>query len=278
MPTPSRKTILLATDQQRSVLNALDANRPHPIAYTPYGHRPLENGLLSLLGFNGERPDPVTGHYHLGNGYRQFNPVLMRFNSPDSWSPFGEGGLNAYAYCNGDPRNCEDKNGHTGTFFAIFKIPRPNFIYKKSTSTLFAETATLKRPDTKIIGTSTQMDIKGSAQKNNSSISSPELQKTVRPEHNSSRKTKLKHEIKELANTKIPHIENQISYWEKNIIKRDSIWKNSSTSHTRNELIEFRNTAKFTLNQINTGIANLNTSSTKALTTLRDDLSNIREF
>ena len=83
---------LLATDQQRSVLNALDATQPHPLAYTPYGHRPPENGLLSLLGFNGERSDPVTGHYLFGNGYRAFNPVLMRFNSPDSWSPFGEGG------------------------------------------------------------------------------------------------------------------------------------------------------------------------------------------
>ncbi|SCZ34044.1 MULTISPECIES: RHS repeat-associated core domain-containing protein [unclassified Pseudomonas] len=105
-------TTLLATDQQRSVLNALDATRPHPLAYTPYGHRPAENGLLSLLGFNGERPDPVTGHYLLGHGYRAFNPVLMRFNSPDSLSPFGEGGVNAYAYCAGDPVNKSDPNGH----------------------------------------------------------------------------------------------------------------------------------------------------------------------
>ena len=105
-------TALLASDHQGSILNALDGARPNPIAYTSYGHRPLENGLLSLLGFNGERADPVTGHYHLGNGYRQFNPVLMRFNSPDSWSPFGQGGLNAYAYCEGDPRNRVDPTGH----------------------------------------------------------------------------------------------------------------------------------------------------------------------
>ncbi|WP_236039905.1 RHS repeat-associated core domain-containing protein [Pseudomonas ogarae] len=105
-------TTLLATDQQRSVLNALDATGPHPLAYTPYGHRPAENGLLSLLGFNGERPGPVTGHYLLGNGYRAFNPVLMRFNSPDSLSPFGDGGVNAYAYCNGDPTNNTDPSGH----------------------------------------------------------------------------------------------------------------------------------------------------------------------
>jgi RHS repeat-associated protein len=91
MPTSSRKTILLATDQQQSVLNASHATQNHPLAYSPYGHRPPGNGLLSLLGFNGELPDSVTGHYHLGKGYRQFNPVLMRFNSPDSWSPFGDG-------------------------------------------------------------------------------------------------------------------------------------------------------------------------------------------
>ncbi|SED93125.1 RHS repeat-associated core domain-containing protein [Pseudomonas kilonensis] len=106
------KTALLATDQQRSVLNVLDANRVHPLAYSPYGHRPAESGLLSLLGFNGERPDPVTGHYLLGNGYRAFNPVLMRFNSPDSLSPFGEGGVNAYGYCGGDSINRSDPTGH----------------------------------------------------------------------------------------------------------------------------------------------------------------------
>ncbi|MFJ2444894.1 RHS repeat-associated core domain-containing protein [Pseudomonas sp. NPDC087626] len=103
---------LLVTDQQRSVLAILDATRSHHLAYTPYGHRIPENGLLSLLGFNGERPDPVTGHYLLGNGYRAFNPVLMRFNSPDSWSPFGEGGLNAYGYGVGDPVNKRDDTGH----------------------------------------------------------------------------------------------------------------------------------------------------------------------
>ncbi|EXF92127.1 type IV secretion protein Rhs [Pseudomonas fluorescens HK44] len=110
------ETRLLATDQQRSVLNALDAMPPHAIVYTPYGHRPPVNGLLSLLGFNGERPDPVTGHYLLGNGYRAFNPVLMRFNSPDSLSPFARGGINPYAYCSGDPLNRRDPTGHFSFF------------------------------------------------------------------------------------------------------------------------------------------------------------------
>lgn len=113
-------TTLLATDQQRSVLQTLKANHPpQPIAYSPYGHRPVENGLLSLLGFNGERPDPVTGCYLLGNGYRAFNPVLMRFNSPDSWSPFGKGELNAYGYCAGEPINRRDPTGHAFIFKAL---------------------------------------------------------------------------------------------------------------------------------------------------------------
>ncbi|MFW0758626.1 RHS repeat-associated core domain-containing protein [Pseudomonas sp. H11T01] len=102
---------LLATDQQRSVLHAIDGVQHRQKVYSPYGHRRAESGLSSLLGFNGERPDPVTGHYLLGNGHRAFNPVLMRFNSPDRLSPFGQGGLNPYAYCLGDPVNRSDPTG-----------------------------------------------------------------------------------------------------------------------------------------------------------------------
>lgn len=123
---------LLATDLQRSVLHTLKSGRqPQPIAYSPYGHRPAESGLSSLLGFNGERPDPVTGHYLLGNGYRAFNPVLMRFNSPDSLSPFGKGGLNIYAYCLGNPITGTDP---TGRFSLIPKFVRKIFNQLKGTT------------------------------------------------------------------------------------------------------------------------------------------------
>lgn len=52
------------------------------------------------------------GGYLLGNGYRTYNPALMRFNSPDSLSPFEAGGLNPYSYCSGDPINNIDPSGH----------------------------------------------------------------------------------------------------------------------------------------------------------------------
>ncbi|WP_335945690.1 RHS repeat-associated core domain-containing protein [Pseudomonas sp. G166] len=120
------KTTLLATDQQHSVLQTRTTTDTHHLAYTAYGHHPVESGLSSLLGFNGERRDSVTGHYLLGQGNRAFNPVLMRFNSPDELSPFGDGGINAYAYCGGDPVNWHDPSGNIPSSF------RPWNIFNKS--------------------------------------------------------------------------------------------------------------------------------------------------
>ncbi|MEE8873826.1 RHS repeat-associated core domain-containing protein [Pseudomonas helleri] len=114
-------TTLLATDQQASVLNGVSPKGAlHAQAYSPFGHHPIGTSLNGA-GFNGERPEPVTGHYLLGQGYRAFNPVLMRFNSPDSWSPFGDGGINAYAYCDNDPLNKVDPTGHIPNIFKRLK-------------------------------------------------------------------------------------------------------------------------------------------------------------
>lgn len=102
---------VLTVDQQRTVLcRAGQYQSRQPLVYTPYGQPSQRPGWL---GFNGGRPDPITLHYLLGNGYRGFNPVLMRFNSPDSMSPFGLGGLNAYSYCRQDPINYQDPSGNS---------------------------------------------------------------------------------------------------------------------------------------------------------------------
>ncbi|UXZ99047.1 RHS repeat-associated core domain-containing protein [Pseudomonas phytophila] len=111
---------LLGCDQQGSVLQSVTGNQIQRSVYTPYGGSAIEGGLQSLLGFNGEQPDPVTGCYLLGNGYRAYNPVLMRFHSPDTMSPFDSGGINPYAYCVGDPVNMTDPTGHF-SFKKFFK-------------------------------------------------------------------------------------------------------------------------------------------------------------
>ncbi|WP_420794027.1 RHS repeat-associated core domain-containing protein [Pseudomonas kurunegalensis] len=84
---------------------------PTSLQYTVYGHDGCDQFAL-VLRFSGQRKESATGYYLLGNGYRAFNPVLMRFHSPDSLSPMGAGGLNCYAYCGGDPVNNTDPTGH----------------------------------------------------------------------------------------------------------------------------------------------------------------------
>ncbi|MCY1433952.1 hypothetical protein D9M71_499940 [compost metagenome] len=58
----------------------------------------------------------------------------MRFNSPDSWSPFGKGGVNAYAYCEGDPRNRVDPTGHV--FESLINSLRKLFKFASKPQTL----------------------------------------------------------------------------------------------------------------------------------------------
>ncbi|WP_095080135.1 RHS repeat-associated core domain-containing protein [Pseudomonas sp. Irchel s3h17] len=175
-------TTLLATDQQRSVLQTLKADRPpQPIAYSPYGHRPVESGLLSLLGFNGERPDPVTGCYLLGNGYRAFNPVLMRFNSPDNLSPFGVGGLNAYIYCGGEPVLGSDPTGHKNIARSLWKGIQNLFI-GRTPSKLRTPTSVVKTNSTADL-TSSQLTSNTARQPSNSSFSSTQSAGSFNPRH-----------------------------------------------------------------------------------------------
>ncbi|VVQ14733.1 hypothetical protein PS918_05765 [Pseudomonas fluorescens] len=111
MPARSRKTLLLAPDYAGSVSNTVDSTRNNAIAYTPYGDSPTGEDPQNQFRFNGVFREAMTGWYSLGNGYRMYSPVLMRFLNQDSFSPFGKGGLNAYAYCGGDSINRRDPNG-----------------------------------------------------------------------------------------------------------------------------------------------------------------------
>ena len=107
------EVMLLAGDDKNSVLSEISQGAVKSIAYSAYGHRTQSASVNCHLGYNGERRETQTGWYLLGNGYRVFNPLLMRFHSPDNLSPFGKGGLNAYIYCVGDPINSVDPTGHS---------------------------------------------------------------------------------------------------------------------------------------------------------------------
>ncbi|WP_367598353.1 RHS repeat-associated core domain-containing protein [Pseudomonas fulva] len=113
---------MLRVNQANSVLGmATD-----PMTYSAYGY--LEaSPLATLLAFNGQRLDLTLQGYMLGNGYRIYSPCLRRFHSPDALSPFEEGGLNAFSYCEGDPVNKLDPSGH----FSLFK-PRTWFRSKSA--------------------------------------------------------------------------------------------------------------------------------------------------
>lgn len=89
--------------------------------YCAYGYPAEESG--ASIAFNGEWLDSISQGYLLGSGYRLYSPTLRRFFAADTYSPFGAGGLNAYAYCAGDPVNRVDPSGHklsiTGALKAV---------------------------------------------------------------------------------------------------------------------------------------------------------------
>lgn len=104
-------TVLFATDAHNTLLSQLLDGGVLPLAHDAYGHRAAMGELPTAMGFNGQLREAATGWYHLGNGHRVYNPALRRFHSPDQLSPFAAGGINAYAYCGGDPVNFTDPTG-----------------------------------------------------------------------------------------------------------------------------------------------------------------------
>lgn len=102
--------LLLTSDRNSSVLSTDTYSRRR--SYTPYGFIQRDRDNDTVFAFNGQPLEAIGGHYLLGNGYRAYNPTLMRFNSPDSFSPFNAGGLNCYAYVGNEPISRTDPTGH----------------------------------------------------------------------------------------------------------------------------------------------------------------------
>lgn len=125
--TSEASSSLIATDTANTVMVDARPGEKWSFSYTPYGQRESTCSARNPYAFNGEPLDPITGSYFLGQGYRLFSPGLKRFHRPDSLSPFQQGGLNAYAYCAGDPVNAQDPSGHIPTKASLF-IAGLNFL------------------------------------------------------------------------------------------------------------------------------------------------------
>lgn len=113
---------LLGTDRQGSVLFLDSGDHTSAFDYSAFGYDAVENEKESMLGFCQQPRETLTGFYLLGQGYRTYHPGLQRFSSPDRYSPFEEGGINPYAYCNDDPINLTDPTGKAGGPHFTFKV------------------------------------------------------------------------------------------------------------------------------------------------------------
>lgn len=117
--SPIAEKTLNSTPNESALLSVDISSTPVSIArkekilgkiFSVYGYDSAELQERSLIGFAGELP-LAAGKYLLGS-YRLFDPVLMRFHSPDNLSPFLAGSINCYGYCSGDPVNNTDPTGH----------------------------------------------------------------------------------------------------------------------------------------------------------------------
>ena len=111
------------TDQGHSVIHLVQTNKDNqPIiiasyVYSPYGiettiNQDKKTKTQKLFGFDGQLTDPHTGWQFLGKGYRAYNPLLHRFMSQDSLSPFDKGGINGYVFAGNNPIMQFDPSGH----------------------------------------------------------------------------------------------------------------------------------------------------------------------
>ena len=110
-------TYYYITNLQVDVMYLVDANGVQVAAYDydPYGKVITSTGDLAEINplrYRGYYYDSETGFYYLQSRY--YDPEICRFINADSYASTGDGftGLNMFAYCNNNPANRIDPDGH----------------------------------------------------------------------------------------------------------------------------------------------------------------------
>ncbi|WP_291329786.1 RHS repeat-associated core domain-containing protein [Desulfovibrio sp. UCD-KL4C] len=110
------QVFLFATDQLGSIFTVADSsgNSVQDILYDSFGRRVYNSASEHdlVLGFAAGLHDSDTGLIHFG--YREYDPVMGRFISPDPLCYEG-GDVDLYGYCLDDPINFVDRDGLHGS-------------------------------------------------------------------------------------------------------------------------------------------------------------------
>ncbi|MFK0091162.1 RHS repeat-associated core domain-containing protein [Pseudomonas sp. NPDC090592] len=135
---------LLSTDNLNTPISIVHNENISGKAFSAYGYISTECREHSLIGFAGETP--IVGEKYLLGSYRIFDPVLMRFHSPDNLSPFLAGSINSYGYCSGDPINNTDPTGHVKNRLRSFRKLFSNKKNKPMNTSLSQSTPAVNQP------------------------------------------------------------------------------------------------------------------------------------
>ncbi|MDV5373151.1 RHS repeat-associated core domain-containing protein [Enterobacter hormaechei] len=103
-----RTVLLSGADAQGSVVTENTAAGVRAVRYDVWGRDSGEagEGRTGYAGMVREEEGYLPG------SYRWYSPRLRRFSAPDSASPFGEGGINPYAWAGNNPVMRNDTDGH----------------------------------------------------------------------------------------------------------------------------------------------------------------------
>lgn len=114
-----RTALLSGANAQGSVVAESRADGVAEVRYDAWGRDSGEPGQ-GRTGYAGMVREADGGY--LPGSYRWYSPRLRRFSAPDSASPFGEGGINPYAYAGNNPVLRNDTDGHAWWNWALLAV------------------------------------------------------------------------------------------------------------------------------------------------------------